>query len=202
MFCASTNGIFQAGASPGTTEEPDLASLHDPLIELPVTATSSMGEQIQDTQMTTPPSGDDTGGLMDEVHETSPFMYNPSFASSSITVASYKTAREWMHDTTMTTLSSGHAGIGEPIDEVPETHSFRYDSDLATSGTSIGSYKTEKTVISSKSRYNHRPRHKYADHVHLRVPQGGVEDASVPKVFKSIERRYTTTILTTHFRLS
>ena len=167
LLCALTHGIFQGGASPGTTEEPDLASLRDPVTESRVTATSSSGERTEDTQITNPPPGDGTGGPMDEKHGTSPFKYNPNLASSEITVASYKTARESIHDTTMTTLSSGHAGIGGPID------SFTYDSDLATSGTSIGSYKTERTVISTKSRYNIPARHKYADHVHLRVPAHG-----------------------------
>ena len=127
---------------------------------------------MQDTQMTTQPSGDGTGGPTDKIHETSPFIYDRRLASSEITVASYKTAMESIHDTATATLSSGHAGIERPIDKVPETNSFTYDSDLATSGTSIGSYKTEKTVISTKSRYNILPRHKYADYVHLRVPQG------------------------------
>jgi hypothetical protein len=43
------------------------------------------------------------------------------------------------------------------MDEVLETYSFIYDPDLATSGTSIASYKTEKSVNSRKSRYNVRP---------------------------------------------
>ncbi|KAN0140583.1 hypothetical protein V8E53_001792 [Lactarius tabidus] len=83
-----------------------------------------------------------------------------------------------------TTLPSGAAGIGVLVDDASESYSFFYDPDLAASGTSIASYKTERTVNSRKSRYNVLPRHKYADHGYLR-PQdpgsSGVDDASVPK---------------------
>ena len=85
------------------------------------------------------------------------------------------------------------ANFRGPIDDASETYSFVYDPSLATSGTSIASYKTEKTVNSRKSRYNERPRHKYADCGHLR-PQGlmplDVDHASILEVFKSIEYRY------------
>ncbi len=92
------------------------------------------------------------------------------------------------------------------MDKVPETNSFIYDPDLASSGTSIASYKTERTVNSRKSRYNTPPRRKYAES-HLSVPQGlmsNVDDASVPKVCKSIGRRnshdYTNVTFQTELR--
>ena len=88
----------------------------------------------------------------------------------------------------MTTLPSGAAGTGDPMDDVPETYSFIYpDRDFASSETSITSYKTERTVNSRKSRYNSRPRHKYADcgPSYLRVPQNlmssDVDDSEVRK---------------------
>jgi hypothetical protein len=97
-----------------------------------------------------------------------------------------------------TALPSGAAGIGVPVDDASESYSFYFDPDLAASGSSIASYKTERTVNSRKSRLNVRPRHKYADHGYLR-PQdpgsSGVDDASVPKVCKSIDPRDTTTEL-------
>jgi hypothetical protein len=85
-------------------------------------------------------------------------------ASSEFTISYYETAPDVIPDTTTTTLPSGGAGIEGPADDVS-------DPSLASSGTSIDSYKTERTVNSRKSRYNALPRHKYADHAHL-MPQG------------------------------
>jgi hypothetical protein len=158
---------------------------HNPPTEPHGAATSGMGEWIQDTQITTLPSGDaDTERPTDETHGTSTFKYEQSKATSEITIASYKSAMEGVLGTTMTTLSLGDTGTGGSIDEVPETASFLSEESLATSGTSITSYKTEKTVNSRKSHYNVLPRHKYADHGYL-SPQGpgslSVGGASVPK---------------------
>ena len=47
-------------------------------------------------------------------------------------------------------------------DEIQDTDSFIYNPSFMSSGTSIASYKTERTVNSRKSRYNALPRHKYA----------------------------------------
>jgi hypothetical protein len=142
-----------------------------------------MGDRILDTQITTLPSGDaDTERPTDETHERSTSIYEPSNATSEITIASYKTAMEGILDTTMTTLSLGETGMGGPIDEVPET--FSYESS-ATSGPSITS-----TVNSRNRRYNVPPRHNYADHGYL-WPQGpgllGVDNISVLEVCISID---------------
>jgi len=95
----------------------------------------------------------------------------------------------WMQDIEMMTLPSGVAGIEEPMDDsdVPDSYSFYHDPDFASSGTSIASHKTERTINSRKSRYNARPRHKYADcgPSHLGLPQGlmslDIDDASTPE---------------------
>ncbi len=142
MLCAPTHGIFQAGTPPATLEEPDRPPPHDPCTDEHTAATSSIGEPVQDTKMTT--------------------------------------------------LSSGAASIRGSLDEDPDTYSFIYNPDLASSETSIASYKTARTVNSRKSHYSALPRRKHADSGHLRVPQGlvsDVDDASVPKVCRSIGRR-------------
>ncbi|KAH9033888.1 hypothetical protein EDB85DRAFT_1041667 [Lactarius pseudohatsudake] len=77
-------------------------------------------------------------------------------------------------------LSPGAAGIGGPMDEVHET-SFTYDLGLASSETSIASYKTERTVNSRKSRQNALPRRKHADSGHLGVT-GGIASLNVGDV--------------------
>ncbi|KAN0128835.1 hypothetical protein V8E53_013333 [Lactarius tabidus] len=175
-----------AGPPPVTPKEPARPPPHNLFTVSHGATTSSRGERIQDTQMTTLSSGDaDTRRPMVETHGTSTSIYDLSKATSEITLASYKTAMDEILDTTMTTLSSGDAGMGGPIDEAPETTSFTYDESLATSGTSITSYKTENiSVVSNKSRYNVLPRHKYAGHGYSR-PQGpgslGVDNASVPR---------------------
>ena len=173
-----------AGAPPVPPEEPDGPLSRDPHVP----ATSSLGERIQDTQMTTPPlslpSGDaDPGGPMDHIHEGRPFIYDPRKASSEFTISYYETASEVILDTITTTLPSG--GAGRPGDDASSTFSFIYNPSLASSGTSIDSCKTERTVNSRKSRYNALPRHKYADH-DLLMPQGlaslRINDSPVPKV--------------------
>lgn len=96
-----------------------------------------------------------------------------------------------------TTLPSGAAGIGAPVDrDDASSYSFFYDPSLAASGTSIASYKTERTVNSRKSHYNVLPRNKYADHGYSR-PQcpESLGDTSVPKVCKSIDPRDTATTM-------
>ncbi|KAN0128084.1 hypothetical protein V8E53_014121 [Lactarius tabidus] len=173
------------GPPPVTPKEPPRPPPHNLFTESHAATTCSMGERIQDTQITTLPLGNaDTERPTDGTRGASTFIYEPSKATSEITLASYKTAREIL-DTTTTTLSSVDAGMGGPIDEVPETNSFIYDENLATSGTSITFYKTENiSVISVKSRYNVLPRHKYAHHGYSRL-QGpgslGLNDAPVPK---------------------
>ena len=74
-------------------------------------------------------------------------------------------------------------------DDIPETDSFTetdsltYNPSIASSGTSIASHKTERTINSRKSRYNAAPRHKYADFGRSRPPQGIVAlGVDVPKV--------------------
>ena len=59
-------------------------------------------------------------------------------------------------------------------DEVLDINSFVSRPSFASIGTSIASYKTEKSINSRKSRYNALPRHKYADTPHLRPPRGPV----------------------------
>ena len=98
-----------------------------------------------------------------------------------------------------TTLPSGAAGIRVPPvgrDDAASSYSFFYDPDLAASGTSIASDKTERTVSSRKSRYNACPQHKYTDHGYLR-PQCPelLGDTSIPKVCKSVDPRDTTTTM-------
>ena len=79
------------------------------------------------------------------------------------------------------------------MDNLSESYSFIYpDRDFASSETSIASYKTERTVNSRKSRYNARPRHKYADcgPSYLRVPQNHMlSDVDDSEVRKSMGRR-------------
>src|ERR1700761_3154686 len=75
-------------------------------------------------------------------------------------------------------------------DSFAETDSFTYNPSFASSGTSIASYKTERTINSRKSRYNAPPRHKYADFGRLRPPQGVVPlGVDVPKVCTPVGRR-------------
>ena len=69
-------------------------------------------------------------------------------------------------------------------DGFSETDSFIYNPSLASSQTSIASYKTENSITSRKSRYNALPRRKYVGCEHSRSPFGPVssdvqvEDAS------------------------
>ncbi|KAF8264045.1 hypothetical protein EI94DRAFT_1832004 [Lactarius quietus] len=81
------------------------------------------------------------------------------------------------------------SSIAEWVQNIETTPSSRSRC-LATSGTTIASYQTEKTVNSRKSRYNTRPRHKYADHGYLR-PQGfaslDVDEASIAETELSDE---------------
>jgi len=96
---------------------------------------------------------------------------------------------EWVQNIE-TTPSSEAAGIAGPVGESSDSFSFIYDPSLATSGTTIASYKAGKTVNSRKSHYNTRPRHKYADHGYLR-PQGfaslDVDEASIAETELSDE---------------
>ena len=98
---------------------------------------------------------------------TSPRAYHPRFSFDDISIASSTT------------------------DEIPETNSHISSPSLGSSGTSIASYKTEKSINSRKSRYNARPRHKYADcgPSHLGVPVGlmslDIDDALTPEVCES-----------------
>ena len=65
-------------------------------------------------------------------------------------------------------------------DEIPETNSHISSPSLGSSGTSIASYKTEKSINSRKSRYNALPRRKYAG---IGLPNGLVSlDVDVPEV--------------------
>ena len=65
-------------------------------------------------------------------------------------------------------------------DEISEADSFIYVPSFVSSGTSIASYKTEKTINSRKSRYNALPRRKYAG---IGLPNGEVSlGVDVPKV--------------------
>ena len=105
----------------------------------------------------------------------------------------------------MTTLPSGAADTGDPMDDVPETFSFVYpDRDFASSEISVTSYKTERTVNSRKSRYNVRPRPKYADcgPSHLKVPQNltwsDVDDSEVRKSMGRRENQQATLTFTVH----
>ena len=76
-----------------------------------------------------------------------------------------------------------------------ETSSFViYNPSIASSQTSIASYKTEKSIVSRKSRYNALPRHKYAGLERSRSPLGPmssdvedlVEDTSAFEVCRTI----------------
>ena len=116
----------------------------------------------------------------------------PSSDSPDVYAATIGSIVKWMQGGEIM-LPPEDADIRGPIDDVFETYSFLYDPSLATSGMSITSYKTKKTVNSHKSHYNACPQHKYADCGHLR-PQGfvplDVDNTSVQEVFKSIECRY------------
>lgn len=146
LLFASVDGIFPAGASPGTPEELDGLPPRESFTDSHAAVTSSIDESIEDIE---------------------------------------------------TTLPSGAAGIEAPVvcDDA-SSYSFFYDPSLAASGTSIASYKTERTVNSRKSRYSVLPRHKYADHGYLR-PQcpESLGDTSVPKVCESIDPRDTATTM-------
>jgi hypothetical protein len=181
----STHGLFQAGTPPTTPEGLNRTDPPGTVGPNQLLCASTHGI-FQAGASATP----------EESNSCSPHTDSCPTATSSIPV--------WTQDIEIT-LSSGAADSGVPMDEVLETYSFIYDPDLATSGTSIASYKTEKSVNSRKSRYNVRPRHKYADHGYSR-PQGpgslGICDASVPKVCKPIDPQDTTATTTSYFRPS
>ena len=85
--------------------------------------------------------------------------------------------------------------LNEDVVTSLEIDSFIYNPSFASTETSIVSYKTERTVNSRKSRYNVRPRRKFADTVRSRLPQGlasvDVDDGSVVEVCRTIGRRYS-----------
>ena len=78
-------------------------------------------------------------------------------------------------------------------DGFSETDSFIYNPSLASSQTSIASYKTENSITSRKSRNNALPRRKYAGCEHARAPFGhvlsDVEDDSDFEVCRTIKCR-------------
>ena len=139
-------------AIPLTDEIPETDSISNP---------SSFHMPVDDSSITISPT--------DEIPETNSFVYNPSFASSGTTFASYKTER------TVDSRKSRHNALPRnkytdiprvsysPTDEIPETDYFIYNPSFALSGTTIASYKTERSINSRKSRYNALPRKKYAD---------------------------------------
>jgi hypothetical protein len=100
--------------------------------------------------------------------EASPRVYHPRYS---------------IEDDTISLSSSTPGGFSE-------ADSFIYNPSFASSQTSIASYKTEKSVISRKSRYNALPRHKYAGLEHSRSPLGpvssDVEDAFAFEVCRTI----------------
>ena len=86
-----------------------------------------------------------------------------------------------------------------------DAYSFMSNASFASSqSSSIVSYKTDKTVNSRKSRYNALPRRKYADIVHLTLPQGfvssDVDGTSVLEVCKPPGVAVATTTLALLFR--
>jgi hypothetical protein len=76
---------------------------------------------------------------------------------------------------------------------VLETDSVIYNPSIASSGTSIVSYKTEKTVNSHTSHI--APRHKFAEIGRPRLPQGlvteEVDDTSTLQVCRTISSQYS-----------
>ncbi|KAF8263955.1 hypothetical protein EI94DRAFT_1739600 [Lactarius quietus] len=186
-----THSIFQPGPSPANPKEPDRAR--------PSGRTGSV-TPTHENQAGTPPMTprepdrtDPPAGAPPPTSEgsDSPLPYDRRSAVSY--PAATSSIAEWAQNVETTpSESSEAAGIVGPVDvdEVSDSFSFIYDPSMATSGTTISSYKTEKTVISTKSRYNKRPRHKYADHGYLR-PQGfdslAVDNASIAETELSEE---------------
>ncbi|KAH9168574.1 hypothetical protein EDB89DRAFT_2231792 [Lactarius sanguifluus] len=135
------------------------------------------------------PSDDDdigvTSSTTDEFFDTNSFISNPSFASSSPTTEANRRAYH-------PRFSSDHISTTSSISDtltISETDSFMYNPSLASSQTSIASYKTERSVISRKSRYNAFPRHKYAGVGQSSLPSGpassDVDSASVTETESS-----------------
>ena len=90
----------------------------------------------------------------------------------------------------------------EVLDEdEAETNSLIYSPSSVLSGTtSIASYKTERSINSRKSRYNARPRRKYAGIEQPRLPTGLVSEdvdeasASGPRVCSLVGTLATITL--------
>ncbi|KAF8265965.1 hypothetical protein EI94DRAFT_1803685 [Lactarius quietus] len=176
----------QAGTPSMTPREPDRTDLL--ARESPATPEESGASDPPGTPPTPEGSGetDAPAGALPHTPEgsDSPLPYDRR--STFLHPAATSSIAEWAQKVE-TTPSSEAADIAGPVDD---SFSFIYDSSMATSGTTIASYKTEKTVISTKSRYNTRPRHKYADHGYLR-PQGfaslAVDRASIAETELSDE---------------
>ena len=144
-------------------------SIEDPSIAIPLT------DDIPETDFISNPSSvpmDDLSTTIsptDAIPETSSFIYNPGFAYSGTTIASYKTentihSRKNRYNALPRNQYTDIPRISSsPTDEIPETDSFIYNPSFAYSGTTIASYKTENTIHSRKSRYNALPGSKYAD---------------------------------------
>lgn len=115
---------------------------------------------------------------------------------SSSTPTTEASPREYRSRYTVDDTISLSSSTSPARDGFSETSSFViYNPSLASSQTSIASYKTEKSIVSRKSRYNALPRHKYAGLEHLRSPLGPVssdvedlvEDASAFEVRRIIK---------------
>ena len=100
-------------------------------------------------------------------------------------------------------LSAGFIAYPLNFSKVPgvaaelETVSFRSDSTFISSNpTSLASYKTERSINSRKSRYNALPQRKYAGigQFSQDLVSEDVDDASVPKVCRTISRLVKTTL--------
>ncbi|KAH9058928.1 hypothetical protein EDB83DRAFT_2675655 [Lactarius deliciosus] len=137
-----------------------------------------------------------TSSTTDEFFDTTSFISNPSFASSSPTTEANRRAYH-------PRFSSDHISITSSISDTltfSETDSFMYNPSLASSQTSIASYKTEKSVISRKSRYNTFPRHKYAGIGQSSLPSGPASsdvDSAVTETELSDESDGTTNTIKT-----
>ncbi|KAH8986799.1 hypothetical protein EDB86DRAFT_3245998 [Lactarius hatsudake] len=135
-----------------------------------------------------------TSSTTDEFFDTNSFISNPSLALSQTNISSYEpeTINSYVGSTTEANrayhsrFSSDDINITSSTSDrlkFSETDSFMYGPSLASSQTSIASYKTVRSITSRKSRYNTFLRHKYAGAGQSSLPSGpaslDVDSASV-----------------------
>ncbi|KAH9054706.1 hypothetical protein EDB87DRAFT_1825086 [Lactarius vividus] len=161
-----------------------------------------------------------TSSTTDEFFDTYSFVSSSSFASSQTSISSYepeKTTNSYVGSTPEANgrayprrFSSDDISITSSTSDrlkFSETDSFIYSSSLASSQTSIASYKTDMTINSRKSRYNTLPRQKYAGVGQSSLSSGpassDVDNASVIEVRRTIrswDYNYTSVTFQTELR--